>query len=320
MKNAEKQFPFPPYGEMTDGLQSQLESYPLVPADLCMGAPTDDEAREQWWLNWRMETVRLIADSLWPEWLPKPQEWEGASRDGMVELTRTDLRITIGLWNTMLKVKPAIPSASPDCPAHITFFRKEDDDDWFELHRHYDAALAPDVRELVREVYNRRAFAKCGSIHLQFKGFFQRPRPFTTAFLLEDRLRPLRSITAGSPSLCSGHALQSLLGIGAVIEQFALDNIQLPPASGRVLRQLAVDIGDRRVFAGVHYPSDNLASWIICLRLANYLFRTVKAKQWLWTAIARQSKVYEAISAHGAYGKALELLHRSAEGITLLEE
>jgi hypothetical protein len=33
------------------------------------------------------------------------------------------------------------------------------------------------------------------------------------------------------------------------------------------LQQYATDFGDRRVLAGVHYPSDSMITWIICFKL-----------------------------------------------------
>jgi membrane-associated phospholipid phosphatase len=48
------------------------------------------------------------------------------------------------------------------------------------------------------------------------------------------------------------------------------------------------------VFAGLHYPSDNLASWIIAMRLAGLVFPNPAVKVHLWKAISRQSLVFEA--------------------------
>ncbi|MBC7924324.1 MAG: phosphatase PAP2 family protein [Bryobacteraceae bacterium] len=324
MNNAqydEFKLPLLPYGEMTDGLQGHLTNFPEVPPDFDFGAYADEAARLASWLKWRSETIGLIAHNLWPTWIPQSEDWQGASKDKMTALTKTDIHLTIKLWHSMLKVKPVTPSPSADCPQHIKFYRQEDDGDWFEFYTHYDTVLDPKILHLLREVYDTRAFDKCSSAHLQFKVPFQRPRPFHAAFLVKiSGLRPLRAISSGSPSLCSGHALQALLGIGAMVEHVVLNKIDIHPSSHLALRQLAVDIGDRRVFAGVHYPSDNIASWIIAMRLANRVFRTEKVKQWLWTAILKQSKVYDTVQADDVYKPALSVLKDSVAGVVPLEE
>jgi len=67
------------------------------------------------------------------------------------------------------------------------------------------------------------------------------------------------------------------------------------------LRQFTVDIGDRRVFAGVHYPSDNLSSWYTALKLIPHVF-TEPTDAWvrdfLWKAIDLRSIVFGAIKNH----------------------
>ena len=78
------------------------------------------------------------------------------------------------------------------------------------------------------------------------------------------------AVTSLSPSMCSGHCLQSSVCVGGSIEA-AIGVLNLTPEVKAALGQWAVDIGDRRVFAGVHFPSDNLCSWITFLRMADYV-------------------------------------------------
>jgi len=75
--------------------------------------------------------------------------------------------------------------------------------------------------------------------------------------------------TGTHPSLISGHSIQGILLSRMVlefwlqnneIEKFDKNDIQI-----KSLAQYAVNFGDRRVFAGVHYPSDNNASWFVAL-------------------------------------------------------
>lgn len=73
------------------------------------------------------------------------------------------------------------------------------------------------------------------------------------------------------------------------------------------LEQFGVDIGDRRVFAGVHYPSDNLSSWILALRLGREVFADPRVWLFLAEAIQKRSAVYQTLVSSGksAYSDAL---------------
>ena len=60
-----------------------------------------------------------------------------------------------------------------------------------------------------------------------------------------------------------------------------------------------VDWGDRRVFAGVHYMTDNIASWTLARRLIPHLFKHPQQVEDLAVqAITRQSRVFSDIVQH----------------------
>ena len=97
---------------------------------------------------------------------------------------------------------------------------------------------------------------KVGTFALQIKERLQRPRAYQVA-LIQGRAGFLHrpAATADTPSMCSGHCLQGSL---AGCRVFDSDARRMTNRSIEILQQFTVDIGDRRVFAGVHYPSDNL--------------------------------------------------------------
>jgi hypothetical protein len=314
--------PLPPYGLMTDGFQFNLEHGPDIPPDLCVCPEGSPEERRKWWTNWMQVTRGILASVLWPEWDQNSQAWSGSSASWMYSLTADELKLIDYLWKNTLQTKPMSPVLGPNCPAHIMFFRSEDISQWFSMYNFYDSTLPSGLIDTFGQVLETRKLGKYGTTHLQIKTLFQRPRAFQTAFLLKNPpLRPLQAISAGSPSFCSGHALQALMGIGAVMEFVLLNGVKLSPASWSALRQFAVDIGDRRVMAAVHYPGDNLASWIIAMRLANHVFRTNGVKIHLWQAISRQSVIYPLLADHRIYDKALAALHEASTDVekTVLE-
>jgi len=98
----------------------------------------------------------------------------------------------------------------------------------------------------------------------------------------------------------------------------------LGATSAKVLQQFTVDVGDRRVFAGVHYPSDNLASWFTALNLVPRVFDEEVApdiKAFLWEAINSRSIVFDAIKKHivanpgtSPYEKVVEVMRAISGG------
>jgi len=304
---------FPPYGVMTDGLQQELDGFPEIPPDFLPIAHPQESSREDAWRAWKRETIELLGRSLWPSWDITQRQWSDPNAEKMVGLTAKDLEFISEMRVKDLHELPSSPLRSTDCPVHQTFYRSEDDQDWFLQYRFYDSTLTSDFINELSQVFGCRADDKSGSVHLQIKTVFQRPRPFQTVFLLhKPTIKPLQAISAGSPSLCSGHSFQASLGIGAVMEFLLLREKKLSSNSWTALRQHAVDIGDRRVFAGVHYPSDNLASWIVAMRLANYVYRVPDVKVHLWHAISRQSAVFGAISREPVYQEAIKILREAA--------
>jgi membrane-associated phospholipid phosphatase len=79
-------------------------------------------------------------------------------------------------------------------------------------------------------------------------------------------IAPVKSTSAWSPSAISGHAFQGLMGCLAAYLEFPEVT-----AYRADLVKLAVDIGDRRVLAGIHYPSDNAMSWWVAFQCVKYV-------------------------------------------------
>ena len=106
--------------------------------------------------------------------------------------------------------------------------------------------------------------------------------------------------------------------VGGLMERLLIEGEELTISQWKALQQYAVDMGDRRVFAGVHYPSDNLSSWLMVMRVANHVFVRSEVKAKLWQAISERSRVYrrireESLTESGAvYIPALEALEKAA--------
>jgi len=314
---------FPPYGIMDNDYLKNLGSKnlaaspaePVVPPDF-QPEVCDSEERERLWIGFRELTLGEIADAIWPVWDEAHRRWSGMASKTMHVLTCADLMILL-----RLRVGPRLPINSMpsskaraiNCPTHLAYFKEEDQAKIFDSYAYYDRTLDPKFASIFSGAFFAGMDAKCSSTQLQFKRRLQRPRAYQVALLMGIEEFNLEEASSSmTPSMVSGHSLQGLLGTGAVMEQIIKLGITFDEDNWQALRQYAVDIGDRRVMAGVHYPSDNLASWIVFMRLAPHVFRNGEVKNHLWQAITEQSLVYRHIheSESDAYRPGLELLNK----------
>lgn len=313
------QFKFLPYGLPAVKMQQLFE----VKVPVLDWLPLDVKRQESW-DNFLEETMGIVNRTLWPKWDPTKGEWTsgGVTHKEMSFLTEADFEVLdrMPLKHRGLDFKPDLPSIDPACPVHRKFFEQEDDRNSNEpvgfSYAMYDTSAPPEIKTNFAQWWSEGMRAKEGSptsVSMQFKVLLQRPRAFQIA-LLQKRLNYVHefAFTGFTPAMSSGHALQGLIGTGGVMEQALARNLPATLLSWRALRQFAVDIGDRRVMAGIHYPSDSLCSWIIALKLARGVFRHQEVAVHLWTAITEQSVVHKAIVASGnpAYDPALTELQK----------
>lgn len=118
-------------------------------------------------------------------------------------------------------------------------------------------ALKAEVARLTNEVT---------SIGTHYKRRFNRVRPAQLAALKGMRLAVPPAQTAHSPAYPSNHAL-----IGAFLSLYLAEKY---PAHAEALAKLGRTIGNNRVYAGYHFPSDNMAG----RQLAKALWRLLKRR------------------------------------------
>jgi len=258
-----------------------------------------------------------MRDTVWPIWDEDYLRWHGRARAHMLALTLADLDILLklrtGPGTLALNTVPDAKPRAINCPLHFAFFKEEDPGKIFQSYALYDRTLDTKLPQVFADAFFAGLTAKCSSAQLQYKTRFQRPHPYQMALLLrKPEFNLEEAVSSMTPSMISGHSIQGMIGVGAVMERILESDTSFCDDSWQALRQYAVDIGDRRVMAGVHYPSDNLGSWIVLMRLANRIFRVGRVKQILWQAIEEQSLIYRLVlsSPAGEYAPALDLLHR----------
>lgn len=290
----------PPWGTMCTAFLEDVQTRP-IPVGFAVNGVAGT-LRD--WDTFVQAQVDDLGDFLWPRYAPGDANgpWIGKAAKTMWSLTEIDLKV---LRTLRPKLFAPVTVAGRALPAvHRALFEKEDYDrerPAFATLAHYLENAAPELRIAVREAADKR-FAALGPAPLRLKFDFQRIRPHQAAAMLGQE--PLDNEWAKSgvtPALVSGHALQGLIGFGGALldKRRALTDI-----AGGVegMLQMMVDYGDRRVMAGVHYPSDNAASWLIAMRLCPLLYGQAAGfmKSALWQAVEQRSVVYRAIVAHAS--------------------
>ncbi len=223
-------------------------------------------------LDWRVRTTKTIADSFWPRWDVKKGCWTGRSIEKAIDLTRADLQLMKSLVDEQIMIDPVRQGGG------------DPNERWFNL----EDVLAANIESLLivtlpahsansKELFDAFNQGKSSyfsaSIPWYLKCELQRPRAYQMAFWIDPSSPPYTylSKSAWSPSAISGHAFQGMMGCLNVFRVFGQKNKKLTPDEIVKLQMLAVDIGDRRVFAGVHYPSDNAMSWWVALDAIPYM-------------------------------------------------
>ena len=113
------------------------------------------------------------------------------------------------------------------------------------------------------------------SLILELKMIFNRLRPFQSASVENINIKTYISYAGQTPALPSGHSLQGFLFGGFIYLYFSkyYESLDINQFNEEInlLVDVSKETGDRRVMAGVHYPSDVIASWVIfCCIIITY--------------------------------------------------
>jgi hypothetical protein len=281
----------PPWGILDAGYLADIKIQPIPPDWKTIHGKVP-KLRD--WNRWRGRIVRDLARMLWPTYEHGKSKWSTKSVDA---LNDADFNL---LTDLRLRFPMPISAAFPTTVTHAILFAEEDGAIGLGSHyERYDPQLQAQFTAQMPTLLLTGLRKKVGTLALQIKQVIQRPRAYQVAFI-EGRSgfshEPAQS--ADTPSMVSGHCLQGALGGCSAYAELAQ---HLNPSSVKLLEQLTVDIGDRRVFAGVHYPSDSLASWFVALKLVPHVFpkrRQAAITDFLGDAISSKSAVFAAIRDH----------------------
>jgi len=241
---------FPPYGNLTEQHLIRLRQFVVVPADWRspVGFPGSADDHYECYLE---TVIKVIDGVLWPVY--SSAGWPSGRLQQMEDLTRLDFdvqqRVAKDLDGYVLRILKR---------THRDLFLIEDGDEPFgaEFDK-YDGDAPFTLLQTIKSHSAKGQDQKVGWGVVRLKQIFQRPRLYQTSLLLgKEKFEWQEAASSLTPSLPSGHALQGMMHVGAALEQLLNQGETISDA----FRQYLVDPGDRRVMAGVHYPSDNIAS------------------------------------------------------------
>lgn len=298
---------------MSDPKVPTLPPYGPMPLEF-LDHPTRLVQPAQWngamdYAAWIDTVSALFAEKCWPIFDVASGSWKGAAAANMIDLTLADLELLPELQAQFTAKARNLPLT------HGDLFGIEDADDATfvsdELKIVIDRSIDRSLRlylkptgvdpEILAAAHIARMGKAVGWLPLHLKQQLQRPRAHQAAFMLGRPFTYHIAGSAASPAMVSGHSYQGLYS--GITSFYHAKQRGLGAPVLKALAQYAVDVGDRRVFAGVHYPSDNVASWISGLLAAPFIFSDSKGTSWAWGAITGGSSVYAAIRDGLAAGK-----------------
>lgn len=284
----------PPWGHMEDFVKNELAERPVPEAWIPLDPATIKQEYEQWFDELLTDLSRL----LWPVFDRNAGTWTSPPNPALIDADFELLDILRPKLDTPID---GALKQHPEPPIHRAFFEEEDDESIIFGHRYerYDPGLPRHLVENLTDILWTGCDRKMGSLHYRLKEQLQRPRPNQVAWLRPGDFHFDWAKSGGTPAMVSGHCLQgSMGGCSAFLLFGSIDSVSIG-----YLQQLTVDIGDRRVFAGVHYPSDNLSSWYTAFKLLPHVVEPrddARARAFLRGALEHKSIVFAAIRRHVA--------------------
>tara|TARA_Y100000361_G_scaffold125817_1_gene119499 strand:+ start:173 stop:811 length:639 start_codon:yes stop_codon:yes gene_type:complete len=188
-------------------------------------------------------------------------------QDDLKEPDYDDIEIFKNSW---VKIKlPTPPREDREIDAVIDAVNKATDEQ-IEEYENCDKDASYYVKKVLREnglEYDEDVVEyieeQCVPIVRHYKNYYNRPRPYQVAAIMNKELKRFKTDTAKTPSYPSGHTVQPMV--------VALHYAKKYPQVRDALIKGAKICGYGRVIAGLHYPADYDAG----LKLANDLMKYI---------------------------------------------
>lgn len=305
-----------PYGLFPGFYRTLAESSTRIMSDWMPNLDNDDRLRT--FHAWRDRHVQKVSEFIWPRLDTTSMTWSGRAQDNADAVTKKELQLIQSEFQSsdgwVLDEKPDCPTQQANIPNHRRLYEIEDSTQRTKLifvARDILSLYSPHIPEthlsIAQDAITKGRSRKVDGL-FWFKGQYQRPRPHSSALCLSEyKYVSEIAYTGFHSSIISGHALIGAMMMCSVYEAWLDNGLSIDDAKHLVpLMQFGIDHGDRRVFAGVHYPSDNLASWALVLDLIPKLFNHPDLiSDFLINAISKRSAVFRLI--HTQYRQSEDL-------------
>lgn len=262
--------------------------------------------RKQKFLDWRNKLRGELSELVWP-YLQRhggsiAPTWRGLDSATALSIVGLELNLMIEKFqgeDSVLEQEAEVVDEPEFGSKHLQQFYVEDHPNQpaaINL-RDYVSGLSEqqflNTRGIVEQAYSSRKLPGL----FWFKNSFMRTRPYQASLILgKEEFENYPALSARHSSFYSGHCLEGIIFCAAIEEYWRSLGSVYSSAQFDQLAQYAIDFGDRRVFAGVHYPSDNVGSWIMALRLARLAFdEPEKTFTFIRNAIVEKSLVFQLI-------------------------
>ncbi len=293
----------PPYGLFPEHYRYHGDGDGKIPGDWPDGAESFRE--------WRIERMDEIRNNIWPEWVDG-KGWEGRAASRAYEMTKREIAVMTSEFSKT-DILDQKPNHSSSNYTHLDHYEFEDGRLRGRLfdelrgkivkprigHNYFLYDNSPDTdaeREAFLDAVAASYTSKANQFYFWFKNRLMRPRPYQVALIFGQRgFTSRRAMTAMHSAIVSGHATTGIMIRCGALERW-LEKGQVPAPRLDAFKQYIMDVGDRRVFAGVHYPTDNISSWTLALTLIPKMYRHAdKIGSIVRKAIRNHSRVYEVI-------------------------
>lgn len=289
-------FVYPPYGRLHLRDQWECTKAPRVPMRWSDVLPAAD------YFKWVQSIRDQIQDELWPVWNEKSLSWHGSAERWMDALSNHDRKMMWG-FSQYLDAPVSLEAGARN---HLEMFLIEDGQAGLPGHEieSYFSGLSPQQTNYdAAGMFQTGLHWVCGSTAIILKKDLQRPRAHQIGLANGgDPAGRLYAQTADTPSMISGHCFEGCLAATWTARRHRMWAKKLDWAKAKpALQQWAVDIGDRRVMAQVHYPSDNIGSWWAAIDLLDRIHaKGGCGAGWMLSFLVEAiplSRVYQALQA-----------------------
>ncbi len=276
----------PPYGVMSRNF-----------LDLRARGQPRDWVVETDWAKWLNSVSRKLQANIWPTYDFKNGSWRGVASATATALTAEELEF----MRPFRKNLRDFVDTPEKCFIRHEFLRDAEDLRIGGRLDLYSQTVATAFGQYLSNGSSEDWFdgiidANYGSTIVELKARFQRPRPYQCATILKcDDFSQELSRSFITPSLPSGHCFEATMALLELYKRLLEAPATNQRTSSGPIELYAAHISDRRVMAGLHFPTDNIASWYLAYSMCKTMYPQQPLLVDFIRGTVRQSLLYQGL-------------------------